>query len=157
MSDRHILLKQCMKEIADRIGMSVTFMAKPHEEQAGSSCQIHLSLWQNDRNIFSGSEQYGDIRCSKEFLWFLGGWMKFVPDVMVFYAPTINAYKRYVSGSWAPTRLAASRDNRTAGFRIVGSGKKSTYRVSNPRCGLQSLSCLCRCHGFRNARYSRQN
>ncbi len=41
---------------------------------------------------------------------------------MVFYAPTVNSYKRYVDASWAPTRLAWSYDNRTAGFRVVGHG-----------------------------------
>ncbi len=39
---------------------------------------------------------------------------------MPFYAPTINAYKRFEDASWAPTRLAWSYDNRTAGFRVVG-------------------------------------
>jgi glutamine synthetase len=42
--------------------------------------------------------------------------------VMVFYAPTVNSYKRFVDASWAPTRLAWSHDNRTAGFRVVGDG-----------------------------------
>jgi glutamine synthetase len=41
---------------------------------------------------------------------------------MVFYAPTVNSYKRFVDASWAPTRLAWSYDNRTAGFRVVGHG-----------------------------------
>ncbi len=41
---------------------------------------------------------------------------------MVCFAPNVNSYKRYHSGSWAPTRLAWSYDNRTAGFRVVGSG-----------------------------------
>jgi glutamine synthetase len=59
---------------------------------------------------------------SDVFRWFLGGWIAHVPDVMVFYAPTINSYKRYVDASWAPTRLAWSYDNRTAGFRVVGDG-----------------------------------
>jgi glutamine synthetase len=39
---------------------------------------------------------------------------------MPFYAPTVNSYKRYQTESWAPTRLAWSYDNRTAGFRVVG-------------------------------------
>jgi glutamine synthetase len=43
--------------------------------------------------------------------------------MMAFYAPTINSYKRYQSSSWAPTSLAWSYDNRTAGFRVVGHGK----------------------------------
>jgi glutamine synthetase len=42
---------------------------------------------------------------------------------MPFYAPTINSYKRYEDGSWAPTRIAWSYDNRTAGFRVVGHDK----------------------------------
>ncbi len=48
--------------------------------------------------------------------------MRHVDDFMVFYAPTINSYKRYQNASWAPTRVAWSPDNRTAGFRVVGSG-----------------------------------
>lgn len=46
-----------------------------------------------------------------------------IPEVMVFLAPTVNSYKRYQDGSWAPTRMAWSYDNRTAGFRVVGHGE----------------------------------
>jgi glutamine synthetase len=62
------------------------------------------------------------VQCSDLFRWFLGGWIAHAPELMVFYAPTVNSYKRYVDASWAPTRLAWSYDNRTAGFRVVGSG-----------------------------------
>ncbi len=61
--------------------------------------------------------------CSDVFRWFLGGWIARAPEVMVFYAPTVNSYKRFVDASWAPTRLAWSYDNRTAGFRVVGDGE----------------------------------
>ncbi|KAA3616738.1 MAG: glutamine synthetase [Calditrichaeota bacterium] len=121
MADRHGIFKQCIKEVADKQELSVTFMAKIAEEQAGSSCHLHLSLWRDGQNIFSGKNKIGNLCVSDEFLWFLGGWLAHVPEIMVFYAPTINSYKRYQSGSWAPTRIAWSHDNRTAGFRIVGS------------------------------------
>ncbi|MEW6751329.1 MAG: glutamine synthetase family protein [Candidatus Latescibacterota bacterium] len=114
MADRHVVFKQCLKELAEASGMSLTFMAKLAAERAGSSCHIHFSLWRDGRNAF---ERGGD-----PFRWFLGGWLAHVPDVMVFYAPTINSYKRYVDASWAPTRLAWSDDNRTAGFRVLGDG-----------------------------------
>ena len=118
MADRHALMKHAMKEVAERRGMSVTFMAKPHQTEAGSSCHLHLSLWEGDRNVFSDPDgQPSDI-----FRHFLGGWMAHAADVMVMYAPTINSYKRYQNGSWAPTALAWSHDNRTTGFRIVGHG-----------------------------------
>jgi glutamine synthetase len=114
MADRHVVFKQCLKELADAAGLSLTFMAKPFHGQAGSSCHIHFSLWRDGKNVF---EKGGDL-----FRWFLGGWMARVPELMVFYAPTVNSYKRYVDASWAPTRLAWSYDNRTAGFRVVGDG-----------------------------------
>jgi glutamine synthetase len=123
MADRHVVYKQCLKEIADAMGLSVTFMAKFHEDRAGSSCHIHMSLWRDGQNAFDGDQELGPVHCSDLFRWFLGGWIRYVPDVMPFYAPTINSYKRFVDGSWAPTRLAWSYDNRTAGFRVVGHGK----------------------------------
>lgn len=120
MADRHVVYKQCLKEVAEQQGLSVTFMAKFASDRAGSSCHIHFSLWRDGKNAFAGDNQFGPVRCSDEFRWFLGGWMSHVPDVMPFYAPTVNSYKRYVDGSWAPTRLAWSYDNRTGGFRVVG-------------------------------------
>ncbi len=122
MADRHVLFKQCLKEIADAKGMSVTFMAKYREDGAGSSCHIHMSLWQDGDNVLTGDQQFGPVKGSDTFKWFLGGWMAHAADVMPFYAPTINSYKRFVDASWAPTRLAWSYDNRTAGFRVVGDG-----------------------------------
>lgn len=123
MADRHIVFKQCLKELADSMGLSVTFMAKYHEEQAGSSCHLHLSLWKDGKNAFAGKKKIGSVQGSTIFQYFLGGWIKYVSEVMPFYAPTINSYKRYQDGSWAPTKLAWSYDNRTAGFRVVGKGE----------------------------------
>jgi glutamine synthetase len=123
MADRHVVYKQCLKEVAEQMGMSVSFMAKLASTQAGSSCHIHLSLWRDGLNAFAGDEQFGPVKCSSLFRRFLGGWIGHASEVMVFYAPTVNSYKRYVEGSWAPTRLAWSHDNRTAGFRVVGKGQ----------------------------------
>jgi glutamine synthetase len=114
MADDHALFKQCLKEVADHAGVSVTFMAKYAHGQAGSGCHLHLSLWLGEESAFAGG--------SDAFRWFLGGWLAHTPEFMVFYAPTVNSYKRYEDLSWAPTRLAWSRDNRTAGFRVVGHG-----------------------------------
>lgn len=136
MADRHVVFKQCLKELADSKGLAVTFMAKYHEERAGSSCHLHMSLWEEGRNAFDGSQDFYGIRCSELFQWFLGGWIRYAREVMPFYAPTVNSYKRYVSGSWAPTKLAWSYDNRTAGFRIVGSG--ASLRIE---CRIPGADC----------------
>ena len=122
MADRHIVYKQCLKELADQMGLSVTFMAKYAEDQAGSSCHLHLSLWSEGQNVFVGTEQFGSVSASKVFGWFLAGCLRYAGEVMPFFAPTVNSYKRFQDASWAPTRLGWSYDNRTAGFRVVGSG-----------------------------------
>ena len=132
MADRHSLLKQCLKEIADAQGCSVTFMAKPYAGQAGSSCHIHLSLFSGGDNAFAGDTMLGPVAGSDIFRHFLGGWMAHLPALMVFYAPTINAYKRYEDGSWAPTRIAWSYDNRTAAFRVVGQGNSLRIECRAP-------------------------
>ena len=114
MADRHVVMKHACKEIAGALGSAVTFMAKPDTGEAGSSSHLHLSLWRDGANVFGDDDTI--------FRHFLGGWMAHAADLMVCYAPTINAYKRYQAQSWAPTALAWSPDNRTTGFRIVGSG-----------------------------------
>jgi glutamine synthetase len=123
MADRHAIYKQCLKEVADSLGHSVTFMAKPAADQAGSSCHIHLSLWNRGKNVFPGRGELGPVRCSDTFRHFLAGWIAHTQELMPLYAPTVNSYKRYQAASWAPTRLAWSYDNRTAGFRVVGSSQ----------------------------------
>jgi len=136
MADRHAVYKQCLREVAMGLGRSVTFMAKPSADQAGSSCHIHMSLLRDGRNAFAGEERLGPIRCNETFRHFLGGWIAHAPEVMAFYAPTVNSYKRYQAASWAPTRLAWSYDNRTAGFRVVG--EDASLRIE---CRIPGADC----------------
>jgi glutamine synthetase len=124
MADRHSIYKHAAKEIAWKHGKAVTFMAKWDERYAGSSCHIHMSLWNESgkKALFDGTESLGPIRCSPTFRHFLGGWMAHIREFFAFFAPYPASYKRYVAGSFAPTGIAWSYDNRTAGFRIVGHG-----------------------------------
>ena len=125
VADLHVLFKQGVKEIAAQQGRSVTFMAKPSMTEPGNSCHIHTSLWKGQTNAFWDRSRAG----SKLFRQFLGGLIKYSRELSYFFAPTINAYKRYQSGSWAPTKMAWAYDNRTVGFRVVGNGK--SFRIEN--------------------------
>ncbi|HEX6882714.1 MAG TPA: glutamine synthetase family protein [Planctomycetota bacterium] len=120
MADRHAVFKQCLKELADQQDLALTFMAKVAADQAGSSCHVHMSLARDGNSAFAGDEPCGPVRASPVFRHFLAGWIERAPELMPFLAPTVNSYKRFQSASWAPTRLAWSHDNRTAGFRVVG-------------------------------------
>ena len=59
---------------------------------------------------------------SDVFRAFLAGQIACARELAIFFAPNVNSYKRFVGGSWAPTTLAWGHDNRTCGFRVVGSG-----------------------------------
>jgi glutamine synthetase len=125
VADMHTVFKQGIKEIAAQQGRSITFMAKPTMSEAGNSCHIHCSLWKDGRNAFAD----GNGGHTKLFRQFLGGLLKYSPDFCYFFGPTINSYKRYQPGSWAPTKMAWSHDNRTVGFRVVGQG--NGLRIEN--------------------------
>ncbi len=133
MADMHALFKQGVKEMAEQRGKSVSFMAKYAPGEAGNSCHIHISLWKAGRNLFSTGSTHGLHTAaslgSKLFRQFLGGLIKYSPELCLLFAPTINSYKRYQPGSWAPTRMAWAVDNRTVGFRVVGEGK--SFRIEN--------------------------
>jgi glutamine synthetase len=106
-------------------------MAKPYGAEAGSSCHLHVSLWDRDGNAFAMDSGRSDV-----FRHFLGGWLAHLPESMVMYAPTVNSYKRFQEESWAPTRMVWSHDNRTAGFRIVGedAGLRIECRIPGADC-----------------------
>ena len=129
MADRHCIYKQGFKEIAWAQDLAVSFMAKWRTDLAGSSMHLHLSLWEGEENAFVGDSDLGPVQGSEAFRHFLGGWMTHARAIAPFYAPYPNSYKRYVSQSWAPTRIAWSYDNRTAGFRVVGKG--NTLRIES--------------------------
>jgi glutamine synthetase len=126
MADMHVVFKHGVKEIAQQHGKAVTFMPKYSAQDAGNSCHIHVSIWQGGKNLFWDANRGVG---SKFYRQFLGGLMKYSPELCYFLAPTINAYKRYQSASWAPTKMAWAHDNRTVGFRVVGHG--NSFRIEN--------------------------
>jgi glutamine synthetase len=113
-ADDHVIYKTGAKELAHQCGMSVTFMAKPDHRGVGSSCHIHSSLWRDGSAAFAGE--------SEVFKQYLAGQIACASELAIFFAPTINSYKRYAAASWAPTTLAWAYDNRTCGYRVVGHG-----------------------------------
>jgi glutamine synthetase len=119
MADRHVIYKNGVKEIAWAAGKAITFMAKWREDLAGNSCHIHSSLWREDG---ARLEPVFADEAAPEFNHWAAGQMMLASAMTYFFAPNINSYKRFQAGSFAPTRTAWSRDNRTAGFRVVGAG-----------------------------------
>lgn len=118
--DNHSIYKNGAKEIADRHGKALTYMAK-FDEREGNSCHIHISLrGEGGSAVFSDADAPHGM--SKLFRHFLAGQLAAMRELTLFSAPNVNSYKRYVAGSFAPTAIAWGLDNRTCALRVVGHG-----------------------------------
>ncbi|MCX4751704.1 glutamine synthetase family protein [Kitasatospora sp. NBC_01287] len=124
--DDHSVYKTGAKEIAAQEEVSLTFMAK-YNEREGNSCHVHLSLRDADGTpVLAGEGPHGFSELMEHFL---AGQLACLADFALLLAPTVNSYKRYVPGSFAPTAIAWGRDNRTCALRVVGHG--SSLRFEN--------------------------
>lgn len=128
--DNHVIYKNGAKEIADRHGKSLTFMAK-YDEREGNSCHVHLSLRDSQGGaVFADpSRPHG---MSSTFCSFLAGLLASLSELTLFYAPNVNSYKRFADGSFAPTALAWGLDNRTCALRVVGHGSNTRVECRVP-------------------------
>jgi glutamine synthetase len=118
-ADQHSIYKTGAKEIAAKHGNALTFMAKPNERE-GNSCHIHLSFRAADGSaVMSGDGPHGLSPAGEAMI---AGLLAGLRELTVLLAPTINSYKRFAEGSFAPTTVAWGPDNRTCALRLVGHG-----------------------------------
>ena len=124
MADNHCLVKNAVKEIAFLNNRAVTFLAKWSHDAAGSSSHIHQSLISTDGApvFFDEKAEYGMSDMMRSYM---AGLLKYASDNTYFLAPYVNSYKRFVAGTFAPTKAIWSIDNRTAGYRVVGNGGRN--------------------------------
>ena len=128
MADRNTVYKTAAKEIAGALGRSVTFMAKYDFAETGSSCHVHSSLWHLSEGAVRGSAFDAGSHSASDhahamtdhFRMYLAGQLAAARDFSILWGPTVNSYKRFQPGSWAPTAVAWGVDNRTLGYRVVG-------------------------------------
>lgn len=125
-ADRAVLFKTATKEIGHRFGVLPSFMAKWNSQLPGCSGHTHQSLWNlsGDSNLFHDASD--PLRMSPLFKSYLAGQMRCLPEILPFFAPTVNSYKRLVDGYWAPTKVTWGVDNRTVSFRVIPGSAKST-------------------------------
>ena len=111
MADHHALYKLAVRHVAAAHGLTATFMARPTTDQPGSSGHIHLSLWRGDEAAFADDTVRGSA---------LAGAIEHTPDLLAWYAPTVNSYKRLAQQDFAGWGLTWGEDNRTTSFRTLG-------------------------------------
>jgi glutamine synthetase len=120
-SDRAFRLKAAVKDVAAQHGLVATFMGKPFNDQGGSGFHLHVSADRDDDNAFADGDGV-----SPELRRFVAGVLAHAPALMAFLNPTVNAYRRLVPDSLAPTRGNWGWDNRTTFIRIPPERARAT-------------------------------
>ncbi len=128
-ADDAFRFRYAVRTLARREGLRATFMAKPFTGLSGSSAHIHLSLWQDGTPAFAPSNGTEPALTRHA----VAGLLRHLPGITVYGAPTVNSYKRYEPGSFAPTSSTWSGDNRTAAVRsLVESPAASRIELRTP-------------------------
>jgi glutamine synthetase len=127
-ADGHLVFKHAAKHIAERAGLSATFMAAP-ETGVGNGLHLHLSLWGDDGGPLLADPD-GDLTPLAHQV--IAGLLDGLPVLTPLYAPAVNSYKRFSPETFAPTRYTWGRDNRTCAVRVVGHGDGLHLEVRLP-------------------------
>ena len=116
-ADRANLFKTFAKVFFQRRQCMATFMAKWSMDYPGQSGHYHVSLADADGNRFrDDAQEHGVSLLQRQAL---AGLTRFLPELLVLLAPTVNSYTRLVKGAWAPTAATWGLENRTAALRVI--------------------------------------
>ena len=126
-ADNVLKYKYVVKNVAYRHKKAATFMPKPLFDEHGSGMHVHVSLWNDGQNLFTGNGASGLSELAE---YAIGGILKHARALCAITNPTTNSYKRLIPGFEAPTRLAYSQRNRSAAIRIpMYSSRPQTRRI----------------------------
>ena len=115
-ADRAFRLKIAVKDIAALRGLHATFMGKPFNDQGGSGTHIHVSLSRDGRNAFDAPDSEDGVTPAMHH--FSAGILHHAHALMAFLNPTVNAYRRLLPDSLAPTHANWGWDNRATFIRV---------------------------------------
>ncbi len=130
LADQVFVFKRTLREAAMKHGVYATFMAKPMQNEPGSSMHIHQSLIdiKTGENIFASKGS--DDKFSERFYHYVGGLQKYTPNAISFFAPNVNSYRRFAPDISAPVNMKWGIDNRTTGLRAPEAPPVAT-RIEN--------------------------
>lgn len=132
LADMVFLFKRTVRQTAMRHKIYATFMAKPLENEPGSSMHIHQSVLDREtgQNLFANKNG----KDSQLFRSHVAGLQRYLPVTMPLLAPNVNSYRRLVPESTAPINVHWGIDNRTVGLRVPISDP-SNRRIENRIAG----------------------
>ncbi len=118
IADKVLTLKYCAKKIAQMHNLHATFMPKPIMDKPGSGMHVHQSLFDTKAKANAFYDKDHKYNLSKVAFGFIAGQIKHVKAMCAILCPTVNSYKRLVSGFEAPVYITWAAMNRSALLRV---------------------------------------
>lgn len=120
-ADDAVLFKTFTKAHARRRGLTASFMAQLDAEFPGLSGHVHLSLADagSGRPVFhDGADKEGMSTAMRHAV---AGLVELAPEALALAAHTVNAWRRFAPGNWAPRTASWAIQNYAAAVRVVPS------------------------------------
>jgi glutamine synthetase len=147
-ADRLITFRYLVHVLAERRGMTATFMPKPFTHSTGTGLHLHLSLWDGPTPLFPADVDPRGLGLSPLAYRFVAGLLEHAPALQAVLGPTVNSYKRTAPAagahgpSWAPHTVTYGGNDRTHLLRIP-EGNRVEVRAgdgaANPYLALAAL------------------
>ncbi len=152
-ADDAAFLRRAILMAAREVGYDATFLSKPYADLAGSGMHIHVSMMdETGANIFDPARKDGDEKLGAA----IAGLQATMAEAMGFFAPNINAFRRFVPDQFTPVTTDWGDNNRSMAFRIPasdGANRRVEQRVSgadaNPYLALAAVLAGA-CHGLKH-------
>jgi len=138
MADFVQIYKFVAKEIAMESDVFASFMPKPIFGQNGSGMHVHMSIFDDDRNLFYDKKAPNYL--SPLAHRFIAGLLKHIKGITLVLNQWANSYKRLVAGYEAPVYISWGTRNRSSLIRvpIFKSGHEQSARIElrspDPAC-----------------------
>lgn len=115
-ADNQLAFRETVRNVAHRHGLQASLAPKPLPEQAGNGCHVHLSAWDEARNLFfDADDEHGLSGLGHAFM---AGVLAHLPGLLALTAPSFNSYRRLGPHLWSSAFTAWGVDNREAAVRV---------------------------------------
>jgi glutamine synthetase len=128
-ADRQIAVRETIRAVALQHGLVATFAPKPFDNQAGSGCHVHLSLWNGGHNVMYDSA--GQLGLSSLGRSFVAGILTHLPGLLALTCPSVNSYARLAPNMWSSAFTCWGPDNREACVRVASPFKGRVEATTN--------------------------
>ena len=122
-ADQIQLYKLTCRQVAQRLGMTASFLPKPIAGINGSGMHANMSLSKEGRNVFY--DDAGQDKLSTAAWQFVDRLLNNAVDICLVLNPSVNAYRRLDPNFEAPNQIKASATNRAAMVRVPLGNERS--------------------------------